>query len=245
MASIISDDLNNEETFFDANEENDNEEFCDASDELLQNDHDSDQSDTESRKEIESSLTVQEIDAKCQRSQIIKIEANVKFKKEEYDAAIVLYTEALKICPLVCQRERSVLYSNRATANARFPESEHITKRIVKDCTKAIEADPTYLKPLLRRAQVYRQIGNEKLDDSLADYNKILEISPASVEAKFAVLELNQEISARNEKLKNEMIGKLKDLGNLVLRPFGLSTENFQLNQNPDTGGYSVNFSQN
>lgn len=93
-----------------------------------------------------------------------------------------------------------------------------------------------------RRAALYEDA--DKLDDCLADYNKIIELDSSNVEAKANITRLQPIITERNEKMKEEMMGKLKDLGNMILKPFGLSTNNFQLQQDPTTGSYSVNFNQ-
>lgn len=82
----------------------------------------------------------------------------------------------------------------------------------------------------------------EKLDEALADVDKILELDPSSRTYQKKRKELSQKIDERNEKLKAEMLGKLKDVGNKILGKFGMSLDNFKMVPDPATGGYSIKF---
>lgn len=67
-------------------------------------------------------------------------------------------------------------------------------------------------------------------------------LAAGSAWAKAAVARLQPVVVQRQEKLKEEMMGKLKDLGNMVLGKFGLSLDNFKAEQDPATGSYSIKF---
>jgi tetratricopeptide (TPR) repeat protein len=163
-----------------------------------------------------------------------KTEGNTHFLAERYVEAVRCYTECLKSCPVKFSKDRAVFYQNRGACKARLDQHD----LAVADLSKAVELDPDYFKARLKRAQVYEKA--EKLDEALADYQHLLTMDPRHRESFEACQRLPAQIQERNEKLKDEMLSKLKDLGNLVLRPFGLSTDNFKLNQDPNTGGYSI-----
>uniref|UniRef100_A0A4W6E403 Tetratricopeptide repeat domain 1 n=1 Tax=Lates calcarifer TaxID=8187 RepID=A0A4W6E403_LATCA len=218
-------------------------------------------------REVEKELTDEEKENQRQQSLTLKEKGNSQFKAggeclssskpgsrpgsrpepkplktlfpADWSAAERSYTEALVLCPVCFSRERAVLFSNRAAARLHLD----LKDQAISDCTRAIELNPDYVRALLRRAELYEQ--TEKLDEALEDYKKVLDQDPNQTIAKQACMRLPQQIQERNEKLKEEMISKLKDLGNMILRPFGLSTRNFQVNQDQNTGSYSINFVQN
>ncbi|XP_058271189.1 tetratricopeptide repeat protein 1 [Hemibagrus wyckioides] len=195
--------------------------------------------DDEHLREAQKSLTEEEKESRKVESMALKEKGNAHFKNREYVEAQKLYTDALAVCPVCYSKERSFLFSNRAAARIHLEEKTDA----IKDCTKAIELNPDYVRAILRRAELYEQ--TEKLDEALEDYKTALEKDPSIPVAREACCRLPRQIEERNEKLKEEMLGKLKDLGNMILRPFGLSTANFQVNQDNNTGSYSVNFVQN
>lgn len=173
-----------------------------------------------------------------EQSREAKARGNVCFGEQDYENAIEHYTEAIELCPEEDEREAAPYYCNRAACHIKLEQYEDC----LKDASKAIELQDDYFKAYARRAT-----ANEKLEhyeSALEDYKMVLKFDPKNARALQAVQRLPPLVEEQREKLKNEMMGKLKDLGNLCLRPFGLSTDNFQMVQDPNSGSYSVNFVQ-
>jgi tetratricopeptide (TPR) repeat protein len=108
------------------------------------------------------------------------------------------------------------------------------------------------IKLLLRRAKG-RSAQNSwtTLQGADEDYRTLLHptmLPSLSSMDRRQVVESAQKLTPRLEEAKQqemaEMMDKLKGLGNSILKPFGLSTENFQFVKDEKTGGYSMNFNQ-
>ncbi|KAL9983835.1 hypothetical protein ACROYT_G006075 [Oculina patagonica] len=186
--------------------------------------------------EEEERLTPEEKEERKIQALEYKDRGNDYFKRSEYPEAKEFYTNAIKICPNDCTKEKSIFYANRAACLVKMDQH----KEAIDDCTKALDLNPDYLKVRLRRAQCFEH--EDRLEEALEDYQKVFDADRSSHVAREALMRLPEQIRVKHEKMKEEMIGKLKDLGNVFLRPFGLSTDNFKLQQDPNSGGYSVNF---
>ncbi|KKK23833.1 tetratricopeptide repeat protein [Aspergillus rambellii] len=110
-------------------------------------------------------------------------------------------------------------------------------------------------KALMRRAKAKTQLGGwGSLQGAEEDYKALAAMDNLPADDKRivnrALRELPETIKKARENEMAEMMGKLKEaslcnncnLGNGILKPFGLSTDNFNFVQDPKTGGYSMNF---
>ncbi|KDQ19147.1 hypothetical protein BOTBODRAFT_154087 [Botryobasidium botryosum FD-172 SS1] len=143
---------------------------------------------------------------------------------------------------LECATLRSVLNANIAACLIKTGDK----KEAIKACTESLADDSDYVKALHRRAHCYDSLSAwSDLTHAEEDYKRLLEMlpsdSPLLPSIHSALRSLPSRVEAAKKQETDEMIGKLKGLGDNILGRFGLSTNNFQFTPNGQ-GGYSMNF---
>lgn len=135
------------------------------------------------------------------------------------------------------------IVSSGATKAAPAPDSTDNAVKTLKANIQRIRS-----KSLMRRARARAEAGGwQNLAGAEEDYKALAakpeSLAPADLRiVRTQLRQLPPRTKAAQEKEMGEMWGKLKDLGNGILKPFGLSTENFQMVKDEKTGGYSMNF---
>ena len=183
---------------------------------------------------------VKVVEKDLKQASALKAKGNEYYKGKYYDTAHKYYSRAIAYCPVGEEHgySRAVFYSNRAACC--MAQEEY--RDAIEDCSMALDADPSYLKALLRRCKAFEMADD--LEHAVQDIDKVVEMDGGS--SRNFLMEQHRLRTAKaesEEKMKKEMMDKLKGLGNTILGKFGMSLDNFKFNQQQD-GTYSVNFEQ-
>lgn len=199
----------------------------------------------------------------------VKDSGNDLFRAKKYDEAIEMYSQAVTLLrKLVPDNEEDMLskskpetiekeekegatvaelpepteeavllatcLSNRAACFAALEEWD----MAVDDCNWALDIHPLYLKVLVRRAQAYEKL--DQIDCALEDTKRLQTLDSNWPKVNESVNRLQKMHDQKMEQLKDEAMGKLKDLGNSILGNFGMSLDQFNFQQDPNTGSWSM-----
>uniref|UniRef100_A0A0D3C1M1 Uncharacterized protein n=2 Tax=Brassica oleracea TaxID=3712 RepID=A0A0D3C1M1_BRAOL len=153
-----------------------------------------------------------------------KMEGNKLFGNGLYEDALSKYELALQFAQEFPESVdlRSICHSNRAICYLKLGKYAEA----IKESTKAIELNPSYTKALVRRAEAHEKL--EHFEDALTDLKKILELDPSNDQARKGIRRLEPLAAEKREKMKEEALAKLKEMGNTILGKFGMSVDNFK-----------------
>ncbi|CAH2077459.1 unnamed protein product [Thlaspi arvense] len=167
-----------------------------------------------------------------------KVEGNKLFVNGLYEEALSKYALALELVQEFPESTelRSICHLNRGVCFLKLGKHEES----VKECTKALELNPTYTKALVRRAEAHEKL--EHFEEAITDLKKIIELDPSNDQARKGIRRLEPLAAEKREKMKEEAITKLKEMGNSILGRFGMSVDNFKAVKDPNTGSYSLSF---
>ncbi|KAF1833570.1 hypothetical protein BDW02DRAFT_569884 [Decorospora gaudefroyi] len=175
-------------------------------------------------------------------------------KLSEWKQAVESATQALEALDRIDPPAAAEDGQQEASRTGTVTEISDTTERYLSALTRSNhtinDVHKLRTKALLRRAKARHEVrGWASLQASLDDY-QALSRPPHQLSAldQKAVQTALRKLPDQLEEAKNtemaDMMGKLKQLGNGVLKPFGLSTDNFSFVKDEKSGGYSMGFNQ-
>lgn len=136
--------------------------------------------------------------------------------------------------------------TNRQEAVVELPDTDAAFEQLQAQDQRRDEISKLRVKALLRRAKARSALGGwANLQGAEEDFKTLNgtadRLAPADLRGVRSQLQtLPARVKQAQEQEMGEMMGKLKELGNGLLKPFGLSTDMFKMTKDEKTGGYSM-----
>ena len=158
---------------------------------------------------------------------------NELYQNQEYTPAIHHYTQGIGHLDFDDVEHHPLLAILHGNISACFHSLKEYEK-CIEMCDESLKYNPEYAKIRIRKVDTLLLQGDAVKAEEEIEKG---ELPPAKV------AEVKHKAAEQREREKEEMLGKLKDLGNTVLGKFGMSLDNFAVNQT-ENGSYSINFNR-
>ena len=166
--------------------------------------------------------------------------AGVLYKNGEYLQALNTYSLVLKDAKRAELKEQCcILNCNKGICFNKLNEYD----KALESFKEALKYNKDYSKALCNKMLLLNK--KEEYLEAYEDFKRLKTLD-YNLWENYRNLEgeLSYKAEIQKKKMTDEMLGKLKDMGNTILGKFGLSLNNFQMTPNGQ-GGYSIQYNNN
>ena len=166
--------------------------------------------------------------------------AGVLYKNGEYIQALNTYSLLLKDAKRAELKEQCcILNCNKGICFNKLYEYD----KALESFKEALKYNKDYAKALCNKMLLLNK--KEEYLEAYEDFKRLKTLD-YNLWENYRNLEgeLSYKAEIQKKKMTDEMLGKLKDMGNTILGKFGLSLNNFQMTPNGQ-GGYSIQYNNN
>lgn len=164
-------------------------------------------------------------------------EAGELYKAKKFIEALNMYSLLLKDAKRAKLNDQLViLYCNQGICFNKLNDKE----KALESFSSALKLNDKYSKALANRMLLYNAKGD--YIEAYDDFKRLKEIDQ-TLFSNYSHMEgeLCAKAEVKKKEMTDEMLGKLKEMGNSILGNFGISLDNFKMIPNGQ-GGYSIQY---